>query len=161
VPPARHTGMSHPRYLVAVVLAALALTGCAAAGTPGSSVPSPGDTRADRLPAPITIDRSGGFAGVRQRITVQPAGEWTVTGPAGTTRTGVLSADQRATLRRLVTGGTWWTDRRPSTSPAPCADGFAYVVVIGDHTAAADDCTMGGLPALRGLVTLIVGATSR
>lgn len=140
--------------MLATVL--LAVTACASDAAPGAE-PAISAARGGP-PALVTIDRSGGFAGIHQRMVVDESGAWTVTGPAGAERTGRLSPDQLGSLRQLIDGTSWAGGSR-SPSPAECPDGYVYVVAVGRQTATADDCTLDGLPALGAIVTSVTNAT--
>ena len=157
-----HTHRTAPALLAIAAIALLAVTACGA-GTAGLAGPgtSPNQTAAPSgpLPALVTIDRSGGFAGIRQRIVIEKTGAWTVTGPAGAVRTGLLPPDQVGSLRKLIDGTTWWAGSSRPPSPADCPDGYVYVVAIGEHTATADDCALDRLSTLGEIVTLLIGAT--
>ena len=156
------TQRTAPALLAIAAIALLAVTACGA-GTASQAGPgtSPNQTaaHAEPLPALVTIDRSGGFAGIRQRIVIEKTGAWTVTGPAPAVRTGLLSPDQLGSLRMLIDGTTWWADGRRPPSPADCPDGYVYVVAIAEHTATADDCAMDRLSTLGEIVTLLISAT--
>jgi len=135
-------------------------TGSAGSASPtGPATRTSPATSAGRLSAPITVDRSGGFAGIGEHIVLQPSGEWAATGPRATSRTGQLSPDRLASMRKLTEGTTWWSESRRAATPGPCPDGYVYVVTIGDRRATANDCSLSTQPNMRAIVTLLTDAT--
>jgi hypothetical protein len=114
--------------LIAVALIALASSACGPAsgtGTPASST----------VPAPVrvTIVRTGGFAGVTQRIDIAPDGSWVYTDKrTSTVERGRLSEAQRQQLARIAADPALAEEARRSLPSGGCADMFVYAVTVGD-----------------------------
>ncbi|SCG77323.1 hypothetical protein GA0070623_4225 [Micromonospora rifamycinica] len=174
-----------PAFAAVAVVVGL-LTGCSAAD-PDSPAPSPAATTGSPVPtagepsvggpsvsgtAPtaggptdgtaalrITLTRSGGFAGNRDTVTVEPDGRWTTTDRAGATRTGRLEPTQLDRLRALAGPAARERDSPPD---AACADTFAYRLTIGTHSVDWTDCPSGPPPpaAAHDLATLLLQTTT-
>ncbi|WKU02721.1 hypothetical protein [Micromonospora sp. HUAS LYJ1] len=165
--------------LVAVTAAAALLTGCSAAepGTPAppaaTTAPTPtGSTPTGAGASPddpdarstgvdrVTLTRSGGFAGNRDTVTVEPDGRWTTTDRAGARRTGRLDA---AALDRLLTL-TGPATRADAGGPADdgCADTYRYQLTVGTHRVDWTDCPTGPQPsaAAQELAALLLKTTT-
>ncbi|WFE62616.1 hypothetical protein [Micromonospora sp. WMMD714] len=167
-----------PAFAAVAVVVGL-LTGCSAAD-PSSPAPTPAATTGSPVPtagepsgtAPtaggptdgtaamrITLTRSGGFAGNRDTVTVEPDGRWTTTDRAGATRTGRLEPTQLDRLRALAGPAARERDSPPD---AACADTFAYRLTIGTHSVDWTDCPSGPPPpaAAHDLATLLLQTTT-
>ncbi|MEU7956419.1 hypothetical protein [Micromonospora humida] len=173
--------------LAAVTTAAALLTGCSAAepgtpappaattaatsdgtttpGTPtGAGYPStgmPGDPGARGAGADrVILTRSGGFAGNRDTVTVEPDGRWTTTDRAGATRTGRLDAAALDRLRMLVGPAT--RDHAGVPSDDGCADTYRYQLTVGATRVDWTDCPTGPRPpdATRELAALLLKTTT-
>lgn len=119
------------RGLLASILAAILLAGCATESTPSGSG-GRGESPAAGRPAfaAFTITKTGGFAGVFQRIDVAPDG--TVRNETGQV-IGQLDAADVAELRTLLTGQAIRDEAgRAQPSRGQCADGFNFTLVMGD-----------------------------
>jgi hypothetical protein len=155
------------RLAVLLVLLAVPLAGCAGTAARDPSPQSPASqSSAPRTPAPqthapqspasqspasqspasqtpapqtVALQRTGGIAGNRDTVTVQPDGSWRRTA-RGRPSTGTLTADQNDALVRmeaeLVLGGE--SGRRPA--PIECADGYHLSVTVGETTVQWQDC---------------------
>lgn len=86
---------------------------------------------------PVTVARSGGFAGVSDQYGVAPDGTVSVSGVSAKK----LAAADLDRLRTLITGGAFADEakRGPYTSPN-CRDGFNYTVTAGTVRVAGTDC---------------------
>jgi hypothetical protein len=108
----------------------------------------------------VTVQRSGGLAGVTQKIVVESDGRWRFSasrGPgAGTVRTGQLSAAQRKRLHLLLGDPSFGS----AFYPGSCADGFHYSLLTGQRRVEWDDCRRAN-PAevARAIVALLADAT--
>ncbi|MGH3648466.1 MAG: hypothetical protein ACRDTM_14980 [Micromonosporaceae bacterium] len=157
--------------LLTAVLVGLA--GCGGGGQAGPSpTPSgtgeigipPGETGGTpthppgRKPMQITLSRTGGIAGVDQRVVVEPEGAWTYTGD-GKRKTGELTDQQVSKLQSLAMDERLPAEAKRQDS-GECADGFEYSLKAGDVSLTAVDC--GGFdnrPVFSELVDLLVDAT--
>ncbi|GAA4456947.1 hypothetical protein [Phytohabitans houttuyneae] len=151
------------------VLAVLVLAGCTSppAPTPGPS-PSPSHTsvpvRATSAPpqaAGVTIERSGGFVGVDQSVTVDPDGRWTyyrnrAGAGGGTPVRGRLNEIQLADLQALLADPKLGTE---AADPGECADGFVYKLVTGATRVEWADCGSGQPPTAVRVVELLSMST--
>jgi hypothetical protein len=112
----------------AVVLLVLALAGCARPAE--ESAPGP---------RPITVTRTGGIAGVDDKITVDTDGAWRHTG-RNQDGSGTLSADQRARLTRMADDLLRSDEAGRLLRPTGCADVFTYSVTVGNADVRWEDC---------------------
>jgi hypothetical protein len=92
------------------------------------------------------VTKSGGFAGLRDTVSVRADGTWTRTDRRGAERTGRLSDAQVSRLRTLAND--------PALAAAPgggkvgrCSDAFTYDVVAAGHRIRYEDCPGGTRPA--------------
>ncbi|PZS27569.1 MAG: hypothetical protein DLM59_16240 [Pseudonocardiales bacterium] len=119
------------RGLLAALSTAMLLGGCATQSTQGGH--DPGRLPGGQQPAfaAFTITRTGGFAGVSQRIDV--ASDGTVRNEAGTVIGHIEPADLTQ-LRSLLTGKEIRDEatRGKSSGSGKCADGFNVTLVMGD-----------------------------
>ncbi|MGH3663905.1 MAG: hypothetical protein ACRDTQ_18870 [Micromonosporaceae bacterium] len=107
----------------------------------------------------ITLTRTGGFAGVSDRIEIQPAGAWKYAEKGGRTRTGELTDRQVSKLQSLAMDERLRTEAQHKDTRR-CADGFTYQLDAGTLSMTAVDC--GGFeerPAFTELVKFVKGAT--
>ncbi|MBM7082164.1 hypothetical protein [Micromonospora humidisoli] len=129
-------------------------TGAPATGTPGD--PGTRGTGADR----VVLTRSGGFAGNRDTVTVEPDGRWTTTDRAGATRTGRLDSAALDRLRMLIGPAT--RDHAGVLSDDGCADTYRYQLAVGATHVDWTDCPTGPQPpaATRELAALLMKTTT-
>lgn len=147
---------------VVAALGACAPTARDATPTPGGSgpgspataavpsdagTPSPATTASpDRLTMLVTVQRTGGIAGLDDRIELDSTGKWTHTARGDQQRTGQLSAAQLDRLRGLAADPRLAAEAaRPSDKPG-CADGFSYLVIAKGNQVRYSDCGSGGMP---------------
>jgi hypothetical protein len=108
----------------------------------------------------VTVERSGGFAGVQQVVVVAPDGAWEYQGDGGGAgpATGRLTSEQRAQLRTLLTDPAL---RRESGGGLDrgCADAFSYTLVTGSTRVIWSDCGGTTPPTATKIVTLLADAT--
>ena len=146
--------------MAALVVLGLSVLGVSLAGCGGSSgssaSASPGATATagpSRPPATgplVQFGRQGGFAGVDDRIVVQPDGAYQITRKGGGTRTGTLPAAELTHLRSVLEGAHFRDIPAVNPAPSELRDGFTYHVVYAGHDVQAAD---GALPdALRDVV---------
>jgi hypothetical protein len=154
------------------VLAVLALAGCTSSPTP---TPTPTPTPAapsTTAPAPpsgspvrsagVTVERTGGFVGVDQHITVDPDGRWTyyrtrVGTAGGTPVRGRLNDDQLADLRALLADPKLGSEVGETSD---CADGFIYTLVTGPTKVRWADCGTGSPETAMRVVDLLSTSTA-
>ncbi len=145
----------HRSALLATIIAAMLLAGCATRSTPASGGPggSPGAGRPAF--AAFTITKTGGIAGIRQRVDVAPDG--TVRDESGKTL-GHLDAADLAELRTLLTGREIRAEAgRAQPSGSRCADGFNFTLVMGDLRVSDYAC---GRPANKPAFNRVLELTS-
>ncbi|OWV09862.1 hypothetical protein B5D80_08440 [Micromonospora wenchangensis] len=128
--------------------------GTPATGTPGD--PGTRDAGADR----VVLTRSGGFAGNRDTVTVEPDGRWTTTDRAGATRAGRLDPAALDRLRMLVGPATRGGAGTPSDDG--CADTYRYQLTVGTTRVDWTDCPTGPQPpaATQELAALLLKTTT-
>lgn len=116
------------RGMLAAVLIGVLLAGCASQRPGRDQMLPPGRETAARSFTDFTITRTGGIAGISQRIGVSPDG--TVRNATGQP-IGRLSAADLAELRTLLTGQEIGREAaRPNTGASRCADGFTFTLVM-------------------------------
>ncbi|WP_281895281.1 hypothetical protein [Phytohabitans aurantiacus] len=107
----------------------------------------------------MTVERSGGFAGVTQAVAVEPNGAWKYQGDGGGSgpATGKLTPAQRAQLQKLLAEPAL---RQEGGSLDPrCADAFMYTLVTGSTRVIWTDCGDSSPPTATKIVTLLADAT--
>lgn len=119
--------MSRARPSIATVLAVLFAAGCA------SSTPVHAASSDSPLASAIEYRRSGGFAGVDDRIVVSPEGELEVRDRQNHRRSARLSPGDLQELASLLSG---WKDVRAPGDPAP-PDAFFYAITYDGVTVTA------------------------
>jgi hypothetical protein len=124
------------RYALLLVLL---LTGCAS--TTGSPEDSPASSPAKSAVA-ITIEKTGGIAGVRDTIQIDASGNWTRSDKAGKTSTGKLTASQVAELQALAADPKLASEAAAAAQAAPtkCSDTFNYAISAGPVVLRFNDC---------------------
>ena len=153
--------------VLAAALVAAGLTACGGGtagpgATPGPTA-APGVTATAEPPATgdvLTVRRTGGIAGVDQRLTLQSDGAWTYSDArAGGTQRGTLTPAQLAQLRTLVGQPGFAAEGRLSPA-AGCADAFAYEVALGDLAVQFSDCPASSShPIASSILALLTDAT--
>lgn len=164
------------RTTLALLLAVGLLAGCADSGTattspstpaPGSSstpapasTPNPGPTPTSAAPAALILmlERTGGFVGVDQAITIAGDGSWTyVDKQTGATSTGRFNPSQRSQFVGLAQDPRLAQDLG-QPSEVVCNDGFEYALIMGTLSGTFEDC--GSMrPAVEALLTFVMDAT--
>ena len=127
---------------VAALVVLTALSGCQPAPAPtGGRVPPTGDEPL------VTVLRTGGFAGVNDRIEVRANGRWSKVDRAGVTRTGQLSPGQLERLTAAVRDPDLAGEKLSNASHSSCRDAYNYAVTVGALTVSYVDCpTDAGRP---------------
>ena len=136
----------------ALALAALATAGCAGAepasapggpppAAPSGQTPSGPSGPSSQPPAhrtgPVTLQRTGGLAGVQDELIVQPDGSW---GRAGTGANGRLPADRNDMLTRMAADPALRSEASRTPAVPVCADAFQYTLSVGDIRVTWTDC---------------------
>ncbi|WP_141714917.1 protealysin inhibitor emfourin [Micromonospora rhizosphaerae] len=111
--------------------------------------------------ARLVLEKSGGIAGVRDTVTVEPDGRWTVVDRSGASRTGQLSAADLERLRQLAADPRLAAETGSTTKPTSCADSFTYLLTVDGTTTGYVDCpTDASRPAATAaVVELLTRAT--
>ncbi|WP_446217218.1 protealysin inhibitor emfourin [Micromonospora sp. IBHARD004] len=132
---------SNPRAAATLAALLVALAGCATTdptvATPGA--PASG-TASATLAARVVLTKSGGIAGLRDTVTVEPDGRWTVADKTGATRSGQLSSADLDRLRQLTADSRLAGETAATTAPSNCADAFTYQLTVGERTTGYVDC---------------------
>jgi hypothetical protein len=108
----------------------------------------------------VTVERSGGFAGVTQVVVVDSAGGWKYqgdgvgSGPA----TGKLTSAQRAELGKLLAEPALKRESGGGLDRS-CADAFAYTLVTGSTRVIWSDCGGTSPATATKIVSLLADAT--
>lgn len=144
----------------------LALAGCAGPVNGGITQPTadPYDRHSKEPNASksawirVVFKRTGGFAGVRQRVVVTPSGHWTYT-EQGRTDEGSLTPAQSRELQRLARriGPDDVTGKERDGSV--CRDTFQYSLTAGGTTVTWGPCHGRPSHALSEIVRLLVEHT--
>jgi len=88
----------------------------------------------------ITVERTGGFAGVKDTIDVAPHGSWTAANKRGIRRTGELTPEQNTRIQTLAADPRIAAEAGRSRPPTRCRDAYSYVVTVGAVRVAFVDC---------------------
>lgn len=88
----------------------------------------------------ITVQRTGGFAGVKDTVDLAADGAWTATDKAGGRRTGELTPDQTAQVRTLAADPRISAEASASRPATRCRDAYSYVLTVGGVRVAFVDC---------------------
>jgi hypothetical protein len=119
--------------MIPVALIALALSACVPIATPVPPAPT-----ATMQPTPIDYQRSGGFIGVQDHLTIDLNGHVTLTRRNGTTEFD-LSRDELGTIQAAFqTAGFAALPENP-TPQGFAADGFTYVINYEGHQVRTGD----------------------
>lgn len=153
----RRTAMRR-RLAAAVLLAVLSLAGCGGSSGSGGPAAPDGSTAADQ---PVVLQRSGGIAGSRDAVTVQPDGSWRRTAKTGAPSTGTLSADQRARLARMAVDPALRSEATRTVPESNCADGFDYRLTAGGTEVSWRECGSATRPpaVASGIAALVLDST--
>lgn len=133
-----------------------------AAVTPAPGTPPAASASSQRLTTLVTVQRTGGIAGLNDLIELDSTGSWTHTARGDQRRAGQLSAAQLDRLRTLAADPRLAAEAvRPSDQPG-CADGFSYLIIAKGTQVRYSDCAAGGMPVAANeiftFVTQAVGA---
>ncbi len=89
----------------------------------------------------ITVHRTGGVAGVDEKLDVTPAGAWTYTNAkTGKTETGTFTPDQALALTGIMSDPALPQQIADSAPKGVCADGFKYLIEVSGKTYRVEDC---------------------
>lgn len=119
---------------LAILSLGLVLAACRGPAAPTAAA-------SDQLSTPVTFARSGGIAGIRERIEVGVDGAYTITHNDGSAENGQLTPAQIQELASLLSAsGLFDADHSFET---PGADLFIYTITSNGHTVTAMD---GAIP---------------
>jgi hypothetical protein len=142
--------------LLVLVVAGCGAPGGAAPGGPAPGGPAPGAGTTAAHPYPLTINRTGGFVGVNESITVRSDGGWSYSAIKGKpTAQGTLPAADLAKVTQTLSDPAFGLDVRPHKQNGVCADGFTYSVSIGPETSTFDERGEGDRPLFTALLTVL------
>jgi hypothetical protein len=155
--------MRTPRWMAAPVLMLLAGLVAACGQTSGATGGGAGNppTTPPSLPAvPLTITRTGGFAGVNQTLEIAADGSWVYTDRRqNRTERGSLTSAQQLALLRLIADPGFAEQLRTKRTSGVCNDTFRYVIKAGDVSASFDDCGGQNQPAVTAVLKAVTDAT--
>lgn len=157
----RSTGLMSVVVGVGLLFLMAVTAGCASQGS-GAAPSSGGGSPAEAAPLPqIVVQRSGGFAGRKDTVTVDPAGAWSVTDRGGARKTGSLTPEQLAAIRTLATDPRLAAEAGATRPPTRCRDAFAYQLAVGGTRIEYVDCPADAdqPTASIALVKAVVGST--
>lgn len=88
----------------------------------------------------IEVQRTGGFAGAQDTVTLDPHGTWNATNRAGTRTAGSLTPDQVSAIRTLADDPRLASEATQTRPPTRCRDAFNYHVTVGAERISYVDC---------------------
>jgi hypothetical protein len=136
-----------------------------ASGTNAQPSGSGSAPEAASLPS-ITVQRTGGFAGRKDTVTVAASGEWSVTDRTGAQKAGALTRGQLTTIRALATDPRLAAEAAQTRPPTRCRDAFAYQLTVGGTHVEYVDCPVdpqqptASIALVKALVGYTISATS-
>jgi hypothetical protein len=153
-----------PRYLAALLLTTLFLTGCTddastPAGNGASAAPIPesaATTPPAAAPFPFTVNRRGGFAGVDDRAEISADGTVVVTTRERAASAQPVPVATMDELRRLLSSPDF-TGRTGVPSAPACNDGFEYELTTPAATMTVHDCGVAQGATVDRLVAISAG----
>jgi|KBSSwiStaDraftv2_1062776.scaffolds.fasta_scaffold160354_2 hypothetical protein len=111
----------------------------------------------------ITIEKTGGIAGIRDTIQIDALGSWTRSDKTGKTTTGQLTAAQVTELQALAADPKLATEAAAAAQAAAtkCADTFNYTVSAGPVALRFTDCPSDSFQptAAKALIAAVEKAT--
>lgn len=147
------------RLVVTPLLLLAACAGGAGGQAGGGSSPTPASSPVAAGVA-VSLARTGGFAGVDDRVEVAADGTWSATDRTGGRRTGQLSGADRAALTALAADPSLATEAAGSSGTSGstrCTDMFSYVVTVRAARVSFVDCPAdGGPPRIAAGIVAIV-----
>ncbi len=151
---------------VASVLAACgADDGPVTGASPGPTVATPGSSSAPSEVAgrfPVSVTRSGGFAGVDDAVVVAADGSATVKRRSGRPTPVTLTAEQLAELRTLLASPALAAEAAGPAQRESCADGFTVTLTTGSVRATSYSCAPpGDRPTVTAITSLLLSLTPR
>jgi hypothetical protein len=140
------------------------LAGCASTtGGPGSSNGSPSASSPASSAVAITIEKTGGFAGVRDTIQIDALGSWSRSDKSGKAASGQLTAAQVTELQALAADPKLASEAVAAAQAAPtnCNDTFNYTVSAGPVVLRFTDCPTDSFQptATKALISYVEKAT--
>ena len=128
---ARSTGLMPVAFGAGLILLVPVTVGCASQHDAAAAHASGGGPTPDTASLPrIVIQRTGGFAGLKDTVTIDAHGTWTITSRAGTHTAGRLTADQIAAIRPLATDPRLAAEADRVPPATKCRDAFHYVLTV-------------------------------
>lgn len=160
----------------------LALTACGGSGpgdgtagsTPPSASPStpPPSTSEEQSMGPddgkvkpgyalqIIVTKTGGFAGVEDRLVIAEDGTWEYTGSHGPQgESGTLTSEQLDRLHTLAVATELFAPPEKTKPDHQCADMFQYGLTVGDMTARSNECGEPPNETFKEMMAIVVEAT--
>lgn len=151
--------MSVQRWVVvpaAVALVSLVLA-CGKADDGGGGGPS---LPTAPTPAGVTITRTGGIAGVNEKVEISADGSWVYTDVRSyESQQGSLTAAQRLALLQLVSDPSFAAELQRPQKTGTCSDTFRYTISSGDLSASYEDGCGDNRPAVDAVIKAVADAT--
>ncbi len=138
----RQSGMGFRwRLVLAIVTVAVFSSACAQAqsNAGAGATASSGSPPAGAQPW-VKLLRTGGFAGVRDEVTIDQQGGWTSRNKAGDQRFGQLDQATMDQLRTLARDPNLPVQATRSVGPTRCRDAFEYDVTVATLRLSYVDC---------------------
>lgn len=152
-----------PLTVGVVFLSLVSMTaGCASQGGGAAARPSGGGSTPEAAPLPqIAVQRTGGFAGRKDTVTVDPAGSWSATDRSGARKAGSFTPGQLTAIRTLAADPRLAAEAGVTRPPTRCRDAYGYQLTVGGTHIEYVDCPADpDQPAASiALVKAIVGST--
>lgn len=93
-------------------------------------------------PFPVTLNKSGGIAGVNRTVTVDEQGNWSAASQRGvpSPQAGRLTEDDRLRLLRLLSDARLRGEIDDAKPDQRCADAFRYDLTVAANHYIFEDC---------------------
>ncbi|GLZ80586.1 hypothetical protein Afil01_53930 [Actinorhabdospora filicis] len=109
----------------------------------------------------IIVTKTGGFAGLEQKVVIAEDGSWTFTDSrAGKTETGKLATAKLQQLQTLAKSDGLTAPPGKTGENGNCADMFMFGITVGDTVTSTDDCGRAPNQAFEDILALVVEETA-
>lgn len=108
----------------------------------------------------IIVTKTGGFAGVENRLVIAEDGTWVYTGShKAESESGTLTAGQLERLHALAVETELFAPPEKTKPDHQCADMFQYGLTVGDMTATSNECGEPPNETFKEMLAIVVEAT--